>query len=113
MGIFKQFTSKENRIATDSAAVEGKPYATAPNSGRSSKSDGFSKPTAPQFCNVISLKTMEQNLLLQFGFLQSTAPGNEADQVTANSAVVLSSDTAKQLFCALAELFDCEIRPNS
>ncbi len=113
MGIFKQFTFKANRISADSATVESKPYATAPNNRLSSKAYGFPKPSVPQFCNVISLKTMEHNLLLQFGFVQSLAEGKETTPPSSDSAIVLSSDTAKQLFCALAELFDCEIRPKS
>ena len=67
---------------------------------------------APQFSNTVYLKTLNDNLILSFAYTESTSQHLSLDEHLADVRVALSANTAKQLFCALAELMDCTILPN-
>jgi hypothetical protein len=111
MNIFKQTESSNRQAEAMEKPLAGKPYASSPQANTFQEASTFSNPSPPHFCNVISLKTLDSNLLLQFGFLHPAQPTSEVTPFPSKSTIVLSSDTAKQLFCALAELFECEVRP--
>jgi hypothetical protein len=111
MSLFKHLIKKNASQAKPLEPLSLKPYASFPESVLSLGSLSSLQAQAPQFCNTISLKTLDNNLWLQFSFLNTKSQHTESTHLPSNSAVVLSSDTAKQLFCALAELFECEILP--
>lgn len=111
MKIFKQLTSVNRPDEAPEKPMGTKTYTTTPQTKAFQEVSLFSNTSPPHFCNMISLKTLDSNLLLQFGFMHTTQPTSEATPYPSKSTIVLSSDTAKQFFCALAELFECDVRP--
>jgi hypothetical protein len=88
-------------------------YASKPGLAEPSHTARIVKPSAPVFANVIQLKTYETNLFLGFGFTRDAEQSTSGPNYDEQAAIMLNCDTAKQLFCALAELFDCDVRPKS
>jgi hypothetical protein len=65
----------------------------------------------PAFVNLIRLQTENHNLHLQLGYCAPNgSPPAEIEKAFSHH-VVMNSESAKQLLLALAELFQCQLRP--
>jgi hypothetical protein len=113
MNIFKRLSSQNTSVKVSQKPLGNNPYVTPPRAKGFQETNTLISSSFPQFCNTIYLKTIDNNLLIQFGFIHPAEASPETMTDGLKNTLVLSSDTAKQLFCALAELFECEVNPKS